>query len=460
MKILKNAAQNIAAKLSVKSASVIIGAGFGDEGKGLLTDFRAARFGADCIVARFNGGAQAGHTVVLPDGRRHVFSHFGSGTLAGAATFLSKHFVSNPLLFEREKIELEKLGAPAPRIFADQRGLVTTPDDMLINQWAEAARGAGKHGSCGIGFGETIERSLDERFRIRIIDLEDAEKLRVKLADIRQNWTPQRLTQLNVLKLTAEQTDLLAAARLRDDFIRAATEFYRSLQLARPDILTTAAHTIFEGAQGLLLDQDEGWFPHVTRSHTGLRNAVQLAAEAGFNRLDCVYATRAYATRHGAGHLPHELPRQPFAKIEDATNTRNPHQDELRFGWLDLDLLGTVIARDFERHRAATNIELTKQLAITCLDQLPAQTHFVRGSKLRQARVSDFVAAAAAAANVTKIYLTRGQTRLTIETANLSGSAATAAQRDRSNFVSADVSRSERGGTRSLPFSLGSKDFT
>ena len=71
--------------------TAIIGANYGDEGKGLLTDYYAAK-SKHSVVVRFNGGPQAGHTVVTPEGKRHVFSHYGSGTLAGAQTFLSKHF--------------------------------------------------------------------------------------------------------------------------------------------------------------------------------------------------------------------------------------------------------------------------------------------------------------------------------------------------------------------------------
>lgn len=78
------------------SAIAVIGAGFGDEGKGLMTDYCCQRPKYTTVV-RFNGGAQAGHTVVTPDGRRHVFSHFGSGTLRGAATFLSRFFICNPI---------------------------------------------------------------------------------------------------------------------------------------------------------------------------------------------------------------------------------------------------------------------------------------------------------------------------------------------------------------------------
>ena len=396
-------------------AVVIIGAGFGDEGKGLLTDFHAARYGKDCIVARFNGGAQAGHTVVLPDGRRHVHSHFGSGTLTGAATFLSRHFVNSPLLFRRETIELEKLDITSPPVFADERGLVSTPYDMLINQWVEAARGSNKHGSCGVGFGETVERCLNERFAIRVSDLADVGRLQTTLDDIRRNWIPARLDKLNVLKLSQEQKDLLTADKLRDDFIAAADEFCNRVRLARPDVLTTATKIIFEGAQGLLLDEDYGWFPNVTRSHTGLKNAVELAVEAGIDRLDCVYATRAYATRHGAGHLPHELAAKPYAKIKDMTNLPNLLQDGLRFGWLDLDLLGSTIAADFERFASpASDIKITRRLAVTCLDQLDTRVSFVSGGVLNEAGVDEFVRFAAQAASVSRVYVSHGPTRETI----------------------------------------------
>lgn len=413
--IIKKEIENMRSKNSEKSATVIIGAGFGDEGKGLLTDFHAAQYdGADCIVARFNGGTQAGHTVVAPDGRRHVHSHFGSGTLTGAATFLSRHFVSNPLLFNREAVELKNLGGASPLVFADERGIVTTPYDMLVNQWVEAARGARKHGSCGVGFGETIERNLNGRFAIRVSDLADAGKLRTTLDRIRRDWTAARLSKLNVPALSPEQKDLLDSDRMRDDFIEAATEFYAKIRLAHPRILQSA-RAVFEGAQGLLLDEDYGWFPHVTRSSTGLRNAVELAVEAGIEQLDCIYATRAYATRHGAGHLPHELAEKPYSKIEDATNATNPHQDNLRFGWLDFDLLSRTINADFERYGGAPNVEITKRLAVTCLDQIDDdRAFFIGGGELRETSAVDFVAAAARAVNVSEVYAGRGKTRETV----------------------------------------------
>jgi adenylosuccinate synthase len=397
-----------------ETARVIIGSGFGDEGKGLLTDWSAAPAGGDCITTRFNGGAQAGHTVVLPDGRRHVHSHFGSGTLAGGATFLSKHFVSNPLLFGRERRALAKLKIPPPVVYADERGFVSTPFDMLLNQFAERTRGQHKHGSCGIGFGETIERCLDERFATTIGDLADIRKLAAKLDDIRRSWVPVRLEKLGIEVITAEQHELLESAALRSDFIDAANSFYADVKLARPDILTTGKRIILEGAQGLLLDQDGGWFPHVTRSNTGLRNAVQLAGEAGIGELEVIYATRSYATRHGAGPFPNELPDRPYRKITDPTNIPNAFQDALRFGHLDLDLLKKTIDADFQKYSGNSGIRFRRALAVTCLDQIDEKAFFVSDGRLIQSDPGEFATALMEATGFDKGYLSYGPTRETI----------------------------------------------
>jgi adenylosuccinate synthase len=396
-------------------AKVIIGAGFGDEGKGLMTDFMAAPFGKNCVVARFNGGAQAGHTVVLPDGRRHIHSHFASGTLAGASTFLSKHFVSHPLLYFREKAELERQGFSIPTVYADRRGFVTTPYDMLINQFIEQNRGLNRHGSCGIGFGETIERNLCEKFAIRIADLANPAKLETTFEEIRQNWVPTRLKKLGLETLTNEQRKLLDSVDLQRDFVASAIRFYQEIKVADPTVLTEFASCVLEGAQGLLLDQDFGWFPHVTRSNTGLKNAAEVAEEAGIVEIETIYVTRAYATRHGAGPFPHELPNAPYTKISDPTNTPNPHQGSLRFGWLDLDLLKSSIEKDFQLHAAQTGIKLNYKLAVTCLDQLAQTVTFVKNNKKQQSSITDFLIIAAKSFGLNSLHLSHGNTRETIK---------------------------------------------
>lgn len=402
---MKNAHQN-------RRATVVIGSGFGDEGKGLMTDYFVSAFGKDAIVARFNGGAQAGHTVVLPDGRRHIHSHFASGTLSGAATYLSRFFVSNPLLFFKEKAEIVRLSDSNPQVFADERGFVSTPYDMLINQFVEEARGAKRHGSCGIGFGETIERCENSRFTTRLKDLKDTGKLAYRLLEIRQNWVPPRLQKLGLDALSAEQQALLDSSDLLDNFLETAARFYQEIEIAPPQILTTRP-AILEGAQGLLLDQEYGWFPHVTRSFTGLKNALELASEAGLTELGVTYATRSYLTRHGAGPLPGELAEKPSEKIVDLTNVPNPHQGTLRFAHLDLDLLGNAINADLERNRTV-DLKISPSLAVTCLDQLDENAAFVKERKLRQTTSENLLAKAAEATGLKQVYVSRGQTRETI----------------------------------------------
>ena len=94
----------------MKNVKVVIGANFGDEGKGLMTDYFAAQSVGSCLVVLHNGGAQRGHTVVTPEGFRHVFHHFGCGTFAGADTYCAEEFVVNPALFREEYEKLAKHG--------------------------------------------------------------------------------------------------------------------------------------------------------------------------------------------------------------------------------------------------------------------------------------------------------------------------------------------------------------
>lgn len=116
---------------------IVIGANFGDEGKGLMTDTFASQY-ESCLVVRCNGGSQAGHTVITPEGNRHVFKHFGSGTLAGAHTLLSQDFIINPIVFRTEREELVSQFGIAPVVYADDRAIITTPFDMLLNQAKES----------------------------------------------------------------------------------------------------------------------------------------------------------------------------------------------------------------------------------------------------------------------------------------------------------------------------------
>lgn len=397
----------------MKSADVIIGANFGDEGKGLITDFFAARAGGDSVVVRYNGGAQAGHTVVTPEGVRHVFSHFSSGSFCGADTFLSRFFVCNPLLFMKERRLLQEKSA-VPRVFVDGMSMVTTPYDMMINQIVEDARGNGRHGSCGLGFGETIERHVSSPHGLAYADLFDTAALKARLNVIRKEWVPARLRALGIENISDAWRERISSDATLEKFAEDTADFLQMTSLAKPSYLAdTRQKIVFEGAQGLLLDQERGWFPHVTRSYTGLRNVLSLAEGAGVEALNVAYITRAYATRHGAGPLPHELERAPYVGIRDETNVTNAYQGSLRFGWLDTDLLAISIRNDLSDNKSA--IKVKHGLAVTCLDQVDQDVTFMKDKTARTLSREAFLDGLSRNINVTFLLTSAAASREKIE---------------------------------------------
>ncbi|HEY9734414.1 MAG TPA: adenylosuccinate synthetase [Drouetiella sp.] len=349
----------------MKTGKVIIGANYGDEGKGLLTDYFASQHPEDSLVVRFNGGAQAGHTVIAPDGRRHIFSHFGSGTLAGAPTFLSKFFIVNPLIFLKEFSELLQTGV-SPQIRIDANAMLTTPFDMFINQTIENRRGKMRHGSCGLGINESVTRSMRApHLRLAASDMLSAKTLRRKLYALKESWFNPRLTELHLDPDCAEVQNFLNHIDcILDKFVADSQTVAAIAAISKhyPD----ARIIIFEGAQGLMLDEDRiDQFPHVTRSKTGLTNVIHLAPGFGIDRLDVTYISRTYLTRHGAGPLDGECDW----KFPDSTNIPNQFQGQLRFAPLVLQTLNENIQHDLRR--AQGKLKLSADVAMTCADQVP-----------------------------------------------------------------------------------------
>jgi adenylosuccinate synthase len=304
-------------------AAVVIGANYGDEGKGLITDYLASLDSADTLVIRFNGGAQAGHTVQRPNGLRHVFSHFSSGTFAGAQTYLSDFFIANPILFTQELEKLKSCGF-SPKVTIHPKARITTPYDMYINQRFENFQGENRHGSCGVGMSETIERNLHTRFQLTINDLFDQKKLHKTLLRIRDEWLEWRLGQLIPIKLMRAEREVIFSEAIFEHFLENIQTFLADCDVADYAYLGKWDRCIFEGAQGLLLDQGHKNFPHVTRSHTGLQNVSIIASLTSISHFDIYYVTRCYLTRHGAGPLPHECLSCPCPHFKDETNI--PHK--------------------------------------------------------------------------------------------------------------------------------------
>jgi adenylosuccinate synthase len=172
---------------------------------------------------------------------------------------------------------------------------------------------------------------------------------------------------------------------------------------------------IFEGAQGLQLDPDYGVMPHVTPSHTGLKNVVPLAREMAIDELEVTYVTRCYLTRHGAGPLPFECSK-PYPGIVDETNLPHTFQGELRFAPLNIDMLKEVITKDLKH--AEGKIPVTVTLAVTCLDQVgDAPLHYVLDGQERSASIDDVLIRLEESLPLNKMLTASGPTRSNIRQA-------------------------------------------
>lgn len=314
----------------------VIGKNFGDEGKGLATDFLCLG-GAKNLVVRANGGAQSGHTVEI-GAKRFVFHELSSGSFRGADTYWAATFHPDMYKLSEEIEEFRAVSGFVPRIFASANAGITTVLDVLLNMAFETARGVGRHGSCGMGIYET---ELRERAgnKITLGDLinSDEDWLINKLSEIRNNYVPRRLEDVNLtVEDLGEYGDLL-----KDDnvVINYAKTVYNNLKFvesvaSEQELFQKYEQVIFENGQGLLLDSEcKRFYPNVTGSRTGLANIAQILKNVGEKLDEVVYVSRSYVTRHGAGELPCECDVSEIpGLITDVTNLPNEWQGKLRFG--------------------------------------------------------------------------------------------------------------------------------
>ncbi len=320
------------------SIQIIIGKNFGDEGKGLATDYFSARSqhcGNSCLVIRHNGGGQAGHTVDLPD-KRFVFHQLSSGSFRNADTYWARTFLPDLYKLHEELEEFSACHHRFPRIFGHPMCRCVCIDDVLINMALETSRGDARHGSCGMGINEAVERSKFPQHCLYLGQLSKmtANEIYKKLLSIRQTYLPYRLAQLGLsLSELGEYGDLLSDTTVLKNI---AEQMYRAVGLIiirEEDLASHYEDIIFEGAQGLLLDENHLEFaPHLTSSSTGLSNPFSFIWQYLPEAVpEIVYVTRSYVTRHGAGPLPNDLSWQMKFAVNDPTNLPNPWQGALRF---------------------------------------------------------------------------------------------------------------------------------
>jgi adenylosuccinate synthase len=304
---------------------IVVDLGFGDAGKGATVDWLCAN-GSVSAVVRFNGGAQAAHNVVA-DGRHHRFAQFGSGTLANVPTLLSRHMLVEPIALAAESVTLARLGVvdPLRLLHIDGDALLTTPIHVAANRAREDARGVARHGSCGMGIGETAAYALTHRAP-KVADCQDIPLLTKLLDNLAHHYEP----------LAGDRIGSIA------ELVTLYREFAAAVRIVGPDALASLAthgQLVFEGAQGVLLDEWRGLHPHTTWSTVEPRHARAMITALGDHPY-VLGVTRTYLTRHGAGPFPTE---DPALVLPETHNTTGQYQGAFRVGHFDPILLRYAI---------------------------------------------------------------------------------------------------------------------
>ena len=351
--------------MNTRKAILVVDLAYGDCGKGTIVDFPTRQCRADAVV-RFSGGPQAGHNVVTPDGRHHTFSQFGSGTFVpGVQTVLSRYMLVEPYALYNEEAHLRQIGISdaMTRLHIDARCPIITPIHQAANRLREVARGSAAHGTCGMGVGEIMQDLRDHPEVIFYAgDLADRALVKSRLLRLRD----LKASQLHdaIRDLAAHPELQLEIQTLLDlSWMETAFNLYARLheRVCECDQWMRSSETlVFEGAQGVLLDETFGFYPYTTWSTTTFQNAEQLLNDSRFDgQRTRIGVLRSYFTRHGPGPLV----------TEDAAlrgRLAEPHHSET--GWQGRFRTGpfdAVAAR--YALSAAGGVDL---LAITHLDQL------------------------------------------------------------------------------------------
>ena len=366
---------------------VVVGAQWGDEGKGKIVDWLSER--AD-VVVRFQGGHNAGHTLVIGN-MTYKLSLLPSGVVRGKLSILGSGVVLDPwhLLKEIETLKGQGVEVTADTLRVAENCTLILPVHRILDLAREEARGEAKIGTTGRGIGPAYEDKVGRR-AIRICDLADLSTLPDKVH--------QLLLHHNAL-LTGLGKDKVDA----DELVRALTEIApKVLPFAEPvwqrldDLRRAGRRLLFEGAQGALLDVDHGTYPYVTSSSTV---AAQAATGSGLGPRALGYVlgiTKAYTTRVGAGPFPTELFDEIGKRIgevgrEFGTVTGRPR----RCGWFD-----AVLVRQSTRIGGINGIALTKLDVLDGLKELKVCV----GYQLDGMTLRHLPAAASAQARVKPIY--------------------------------------------------------
>lgn len=329
-------------------ARVVIGANYGDEGKGTIVakyTSEAVQRGENVLNVLTNGGAQRSHTVKTKSGDM-TFQHFGSGTYFGANSYYSRYFILNPVQFAAE---YRRLLVKPHLIYRDRTCLWTTIYDMMANKIEEELKGT--HDSCCMGVWNTIKRfSPNNAYGATYFDTFMALPQTAKLSYLMniKKFYERRLDISDDWK-KVWHSESLALHFLEDcQFM-----FDRTLPVENCSDMSLYDTIIFENGQGLMLS-DRGYDTReATPSNTGawcalrLLNGIPNSLSSPID-VELHYVSRTYLTRHGDGHLQDETPKEfiSSAIAEDTANHYNENQGHFRYGKMHYDDMFIRVSED------------------------------------------------------------------------------------------------------------------
>ena len=312
--------------------AVVLGAQWGDEGKGKIVDVLSERFDA---VARYAGGHNAGHTVII-GGKKFVLQLIPCGVLRpGCRGIIGNGVVLDPIAFLKEVAKLRELGvAVDEQLFVSNRAQVILPYHRMIELAAESAPGRKKIGTTSRGIGPAYEDKM-ARSGLRVVDL-----LR---PDLLKTHIEAACGEKNAIAHALFGTDPLDPAKMFDEYAAAAEElrpFVTDTGRLLHTLLREGKSVMFEGAQGTMLDIDHGTYPFVTSS-SSTAGGASTGTGVGPTAIGTVISvTKAYVTRVGEGPFPTEI----FDSSADELRARGAEYGAVtgrprRCGWLDIPLL-------------------------------------------------------------------------------------------------------------------------
>lgn len=319
----------------MEKIDVLLGLQWGDEGKGKVVDVLTPRYG---MVARFQGGPNAGHTLEF-NGQKHVLRSIPSGVFQpDTVNVIGNGVVLDPLLFITEAREIESGGVDLKKILAiSRKAHLILPTHRVLDAANEAAKGKGKIGTTGKGIGPAYSDKVG-RYGLRVGDLE--EDFAARYAKARERHL-EMLRQMNYPLPNdfdaLEKKWLEAAAALKDYTLIDSEYFINSA-------LTNNVKVLAEGAQGTMLDIDFGSYPFVTSSNTVTAGCCNGLGVAPRNIGDVYGIFKAYCTRVGSGPFPTELFDETGKALRDKGHEYGAVTGrERRCGWIDLVALRYAI---------------------------------------------------------------------------------------------------------------------